>query len=114
MTDRLLSMLNQFLLSNQNLHLNESFQIYLKILSVDHSKFKATRKPRKHGKKILRTHIGCSKRVYNYPWCIDVPSAENLAQKCLLTCTILALAQHAFYESNKKSKKETRMEEHSR
>ena len=43
MTDRVLSMLYQYLLSNQSLELNESFQIYLKILSIEHSKFKATK-----------------------------------------------------------------------
>lgn len=39
MTDRMLSMLWQYLLSNQSLVLNDSFQVYLKILSVDHMKF---------------------------------------------------------------------------
>ena len=33
MTDRVLTMLYQFLLSNQALELNETFQIYLKVLS---------------------------------------------------------------------------------
>ena len=105
MTDRVLSMLYQYLLSNQSLELNESFQIYLKILSIEHSKFNAT-KPiqRKLSKrKVVKTHVGETSRVYNYKWAIDVPQTGIFLGKCLLTCTILALAQHAFSE-DKKSK----------
>ena len=104
MTDRLLSMLNQFLISHQSLQLNETFQIYLKILSIEHSKFKASQKPRRQAKKIVRTHVGASKRKYNYSWAIDVPPVADFAQKCLLTCTLLALAQHIYFESGKKNK----------
>lgn len=46
MTDRILTMLSQYLLSNQSLTLNESFQVYLKILSVDHMKHRETNPPR--------------------------------------------------------------------
>lgn len=38
-TDRLLSMLSQYLQSNQTLVLNESFQIYLNILCIEHSTY---------------------------------------------------------------------------
>ena len=103
MTDRVLSMLYQYLLSNQSLELNESFQIYLKILSIEHLKFNAT-KPiqRKLSKrKVVKTHVGETSRVYNYKWAIDVPQTGIFLGKCLLTCTILALAQHAFSEDKK-------------
>ena len=58
MTDRVLSMLFQYLLSNQALELNESFQIYLKVLSIEHSKFKAAQ-PRKNKfvRKTFKTHV---------------------------------------------------------
>jgi len=46
MTDRILSMLSQYLLSNQSLTLNESFQVYLKVLSIDHSNYHASNPPR--------------------------------------------------------------------
>jgi len=46
MTDRVLSMLYEYLLSNQSLVLNETFQIYLKILSVDHMAYRRTQEPR--------------------------------------------------------------------
>ena len=100
MTDRVLSMLFQYLLSNQALELNESFQIYLKVLSIEHSKFKAAQ-PRKNKfvRKTFKTHVGNSNRHYNYKWAIDVPPIASFAYKCLLTCTILALAQLDFFES---------------
>ena len=104
MTDRLLSMLNQFLLSHQNLELNETFQIYLKILSVEHSKFKASSKPNKKKKRNFKVHVGASERRYNYIWAIDVPQTPHFVNKCLLTCTILALTQHSYFDSDKKDK----------
>ena len=33
-------MLSQYLISNQSLQLNNTFKLYLKILSIDHQKFK--------------------------------------------------------------------------
>lgn len=45
-TDRVLSMLSQYLLSNQSLTLNDSFQVYVKILSVDHMKYQNTQTKR--------------------------------------------------------------------
>ena len=101
-TDRVLSMLYQYLLSNQSLELNESFQIYLKILSIEHSQFRSL-KPiqRNRPKRVFKTHVGETRRLYNYKWGIDVPPLESFFQKCLLTCTILALAQHAFSENKK-------------
>ena len=35
--DRLLAMLNQYLISHQKLQLDQSFKVYLKVLSSDHS-----------------------------------------------------------------------------
>ena len=101
MTDRVLSMLYQYLLSNQTLELNETFQVYLKILSVEHSKFKATQKPKKNLVKKLskKVHLGQSNRFYNYNWAIDVPSVGLFANKCLLICVVLALAQHEYFEN---------------
>lgn len=46
MTDRLLSMLYQFLLSNQSLVLNDTFKVYLKILSIDHMRYHQLNQPR--------------------------------------------------------------------
>lgn len=46
MTDRMLTMLWQYLLSNQSLMLNDTFQVYLKILSIDHVRFRQNNPPR--------------------------------------------------------------------
>ena len=105
MTDRLLSMLYQYLLSNQNLELDKTFQIYFKILSVEHSKFKASvNKKFSRSKRIVKVHVGESKRTYNFKWAIDYPQCDNFVNKCLLICTILALAQLEYFESSKKNK----------
>jgi len=104
MTDRVLTMLYQFLLSNQSLELNETFQIYLKVLSIEHSSFNASLKPRKTPIKRPRLHVGNSKHLYRLKWAIDVPSEKMLEGKCLLTCTILALLQHLFFENKKDNK----------
>jgi len=98
-------MLYQFLLSNQSLELNETFQIYLKVLSIEHSSFNASLTPRKKPRKRPRLHVGNSQRIYNFKWAIDVPSKNKLLEgKCLLTCTILALLQHLSFENQKQNK----------
>ena len=40
MVERILNMLSQYLISNQTLQLNNTFKLYLKILSIDSMKFK--------------------------------------------------------------------------
>ena len=105
MTDRVLSMLYQYLLSNQALELNDTFQIYCKILSVDHSAFKTTRKnPSRKRKNVTNVHVGNSEHLYKYKWAIDVPSIQPFTNLCLLICTIFGLLQHLFFDSNQKNK----------
>ena len=48
MVERILSMLTQFLISNQSLQINESFKIYIKILSINHMQ---SREKRQHLKR---------------------------------------------------------------
>ena len=106
MTDRVLTMLYQYLLSNQSLELNETFQIYLKVLSIEHSTFNASMKPQKKtAKKPRLQHVGGSKHAYAFKWAVDFPTSNSLlAQKCLLMCTILGLLQHLYYENKKANK----------
>ena len=67
MVDRILSMLSQFLISNQSLEIDNSFRVYVKILSIDHMAIKA-KENRKHTKrtkhyfqrKKQNTHFGAS------------------------------------------------------
>ena len=52
MVERVLKMLYQYLISNQTLKLDETFKVYLKILSVDHLRYKeANSNKRKHPKR---------------------------------------------------------------
>ena len=62
MVERILSMLNQFLISNQSLEINETFKVYIKILSVEHMSVKAREKTRKHTKRTKETYQGNIKR----------------------------------------------------
>ena len=108
-------MLEQFLISNQTLKLNETFKVYLKVLSIEHMKYKKNIKESKKSKKIRRKHFGArihATKKYNYFWALDVPdsypnepSKNIFKDKCLLTSTILALLQNQFYKSNRTDKR---------
>lgn len=103
MVDRLLSMLNQYLVSNKTLQLDNTFKVYLKILSsqhsaIKHSAMKIGKKKKKKG--YGRLHVGCSENESKFKWAIDVPQHSSwFKNKCLLVSTILGLSQHDFYKS---------------
>jgi hypothetical protein len=114
MVERLLKMLDQFLISNQSLKLDKTFKVYLKVLSIDHINFKKTVKGRMHQKRtraFYRKHYGARVKPcknYNYFWALDVPDSypsepnKNIFKnKCLISATILGLLQHAYYKSNR-------------
>ncbi len=112
MIQRLLQMLNQFLISNQSLKVNETFKVYVKVLSVNHLRYKATQKPKKKYKRKVK-HYGSkrnsSTEKYNFYWAIDVPYGNEkyvdvFKDKCLLTTTIIGIAQNDFFKSNRKNK----------
>ena len=97
MTDRLLSMLMEYLSSNQNLELNKTFKIYLKVLSVAHMKHvkKKGRRP------IGKLHVGTGASNPIHYWSLSPPTNEDtFANKCLLMCTIFSLLQHAYFKSD--------------
>ena len=118
MVQRVLQMLEQFLVSNQTLTLNDSFKVYLKVLSVDHMHFKNNQKPKmnkKRTKAFYKKHFGSrikANKRYNYYWALDVPdsfekepSPNIFKNKCLLTATILGLLQNEYFKSNRKDKR---------
>lgn len=123
MTERVLSMLYQYLVSNQNLQLNRTFQVYLKVLSVNHMnarKIQAVRRSYPRRVKLknavgsgnrrvkFKTAVGSgNSRPENHRWAIDVSIKLNefFENKCLLLCTILGLLQHSYFESNKKDRR---------
>jgi len=100
MVDRILSMLNQYLISHKTLELNKSFKIYLKILSAQHSKLKKV-----SIKKVPLT-IGEPNSTFKALWAIDIPQVcELFKNKCLLLCTVLGLAQHDYILTNNRDKR---------
>jgi heme oxygenase len=112
MIERLLKMLNQFLISNQSLQVNNTFKVYIKVLSIDHMNYKknmpAKKKPKR---KFQAKHYGkkTSNKNYNFFWAINVPNGTKkhfnvFKDKCLLTCTVLGIAQNEYYKSNRKIK----------
>ena len=86
MVERILSMLNQFLISNQSLEINETFKIYIKILSIEHMALKAkekSRRPKKRTKETYQANIkkkkygskkGLNKKI-NFFGSQDVPNS---------------------------------------
>jgi len=106
-------MLEQFLISNQTLKLDETFKVYLKVLSIDHMNFRNTSARRTHTKRttaFYKKHYGARVRPqkrFNYFWALDVPDFSNepmksiLKNKCFISATILGLLQNAFYKSER-------------
>jgi len=107
MVDRLLSMLNQYLVSNKTLELDKSFKVYLKVLSAEHSAINKMRTPKKRKKGFGRLHVGAYSQEFKAPWALDVPQwseklQDKFKNKCLLLCTILGISQHEFFRDKKK------------
>ena len=120
--ERVLKMLEQFLVSNQTLKLDETFKVYLKVLSIPHIKFKESNRKRVHKKRTKefykrRKTYGSRRKPtkkFNYFWALDVPynfknkNALHLnifQEKCLLTASILGNLQHSYFESNRKDRR---------
>lgn len=110
--DRLLAMLEQYLISNQELSLNKSFKVYINVLSIDHDRYKATLKrktkttPLKKTKKVKV--YGIRKKQSSNPdckyqmfWSIDIPQTitQLFLHKCLLLCCLLGLLHHEYLEN---------------
>ena len=93
----------EYLTSNQNLELNKTFKIYLKILSIDHMQARAKKKKRRP---IGKLHVGTNgQRNPIHYWSLNAPPIENFANHCLLIATIFSLLQHEYFKSDKKDKR---------
>ena len=110
-------MLMQYLNSNEALKLNDTFKLYLTILSVDHEKFKATTLKRNKKRtpqfyKNKKLHVGASSdsiQLFKRSWALDIPSSYSnhtniFLNKCLLVCFIIALLQHGYFENERVNK----------
>ena len=118
MVNRVLKMLEQFLISNQTLQINETFKVYLKVLSIEHLNFKKYSKMRKHPKRSnfsYKKHYGArtsATKRFNYYWALDVPDSFEsepmkncFKNKCLVTATVLGLLQNAYFKSDRLDKR---------
>ena len=114
--ERILKMLEQFLVSNQTLKLDNTFKVFLKVLSINHMKYNQKSKKRIHRKRTKEFYkrkktYGSRKKPtkkFNYYWAVDVPehypNAPHLnifKDKCLLTATVLGLLQNDYFKSNR-------------
>lgn len=108
-------MLNQYLISNQTLELNKSFQIYVKVLSLAHMQ---VRKPKRAPKKFGQLHVGHNdKKETCHYWALNPPvsypkepTKNVFADKCLLISVIFGLLQNAYYASCKQDRRFLRIQ----
>ena len=100
---RILDMLFRFLRSDNNidLELNDTFTVYVHVLSIDHVQFKKSNpKPKATNR---RKKYGLYKNTNNkFSWAIDVPngfqkSLNVFAGECFLTCVILGHLQNEYF-----------------
>ena len=61
MVERILTMLSQYLISNQALQLNNTFKLYLKIISIDSIKFKNYNSTKKQVKRTTNFYLNKKK-----------------------------------------------------
>lgn len=117
MVDRLLGMLYQFLTSNQNLELDNTFKVYINVLSIEHSNLNRNNKKKRvrplniRRKKVNFLQGKQTKIFFTNYWVIDIPKTlncglENIFQNhCLITGVIFGILQHAYNESEFKDKR---------
>lgn len=108
MTNRLLGMFYQYLTSNQELKLNNTFKIYLKVLSVEHMEHNRTKKKKVYKKKHYGSHDHSVKIKYFYA--INVPPSYKVHEncfkdKCLLTSVILGYLQNVYFKTCRRDKR---------
>jgi hypothetical protein len=108
---RVLDMLFRYLRSDNNvdLELNDTFTVYVHVLSIDHVQFKKHNpKPKQPNR---RKKYGTSKNINNkFTWGIDVPNSFhgflNIFQgECFLTSLVLAHLQNEYFKTNKVDKR---------
>jgi len=112
MVDRLLSMLNQVLISNQNLTMDNTFKVYINVLSIEHMRYKQSNgTKRKNAARIKPKHYGSRTNNASFSkhqkfWTIDIPQTftpaiEVFKDKCLLLGVIFGYLQHCQFENTR-------------
>jgi hypothetical protein len=108
---RVLDMLFRYLRSDNNidLEINDTFTVYVHVLSIDHVQFKKTNpKPKVINR---RKKYGSYRNTNNiYTWAIDVPKGFQkfpnvFENECFLTSVILGHLQNEHFRTNKVDKR---------
>ena len=97
-----MSMFNRFINSNEELRLDQGFQVFFKIFSYDHTNWPKSR--RNHTQRTL----GCKEdsKTTKIAGCVEIPGGfpgkESAFQsKCLLSATIVASYANSYFQNNK-------------
>lgn len=108
---RALDMLYRFLISDSriNLELNDTFKIYVHVLSIEHSTYNL-RKNKKPQTNYRKKYGGRKKTIGNSNWSFELPlntyNFQSIFENnCLLIAVVIGVLQNKFYESNKKDKR---------
>jgi len=95
----------------QSPKINDTFKVFVHVLSVDHVEFKK-RHPRAKQKNTRKKHYGSpgNKNKLKYIWGIDIPNGYEknpniFENKCLLMCIILGHLQNVFYLTKREDKR---------
>ena len=108
--DNILDMLYRFLISEQNINIeiNDSFTVYIHILSIDHMEHRKRHPPRKQKRKLKKYGGRKNKSLEEkkFFWGIDVPDGfgqhpKLFKNKCLLVSVILSHLQNEYFRTNK-------------
>jgi hypothetical protein len=110
--DRLLDMLYRFLISESNIDLaiNDSFKVYIHVLSIDHVQFKKRNVTAKRKNYRKKQKFGSNKKIHSFPWAVSVPDGYGkfptiFKDKCLIVAIILGHLQNEYYRTNRLNKK---------
>ena len=110
---RVLDMLFRFLISDSNmdLELNDTFIVYIHILSIDHVNFKS-RNPKPKVTNTRRKKYGAYKNTNNkFTWGIDIPNGfgdqdcNAFQNECFLISVILGHFLNEYHRTNRQDKR---------
>ena len=96
-----LNMFNRFINSNEEIRLDQGFQVYFKIFSYNHVNWQKSRR------KQNRT-LGCEQgnKAMRIAGCVEIPNGFPgrelvFKNKCLLTSTVVCSYANLYFQNNK-------------
>jgi hypothetical protein len=113
--DNILDMLYRFLISENNidLEINDTFTVYIHVLSIDHLEYRKKNPPRKQTNKRKKTYgMNQNEKSAKKPfyWTIEIPNGYGdfpniFLNKCLLVSVILGHLQNLMNKTKKVDKR---------